>query len=154
MMKKKSDYPEGLLEQKLVEGHELYDVYDEVWLTYDEGMPSDDTMDITIARNKSGDYIGQPEMAEALCSKYGISPQRREGANVCNFGWSEKEQKAFGWSHRALIGFGIGDKIFNEDEKGEIDKDGRTPFTQCGHKEIETKEDALLAAQNFGEYIG
>lgn len=149
-----SSYPEGLVEQKLVEERELYDVYEEKWLTHYEDMPADDTMDIIIARNKNGDYIGNPEMAKILCDKHGISPQCRRDSNVCNFGWSESGQRAFGWSHRALQFFEIGDKIFNEKEKDEIDKDGKTPFRECGYKTIETKEDALLAAQNFGEYIG
>ena len=28
----------------------------------------------------------------------------------CGLGWSEKEQKYYGWSHRAIYGFGIGSK--------------------------------------------
>lgn len=31
--------------------------------------------------------------------------------HVCSIGFCEKEQKWYGWSHRALCGFGIGDMV-------------------------------------------
>lgn len=35
---------------------------------------------------------------------------------ISNIGFSEKEQKWYGWSHRAFFGFGIGSKV----KKGDI----------------------------------
>lgn len=54
----------------------------------------------------------------------------------------------YGWSHRAIVGFKIGDKLF-EPNFGDDD----TPFTQHGSKTIKTIEDAKKAAQSFSEYV-
>lgn len=43
--------------------------------------------------------------------KHGICPQRAQADhNTCSIGFSEKEQKWYGWSHRAIHGFEIGHK--------------------------------------------
>ena len=63
----------------------------------------------------SGAYIGNPKTAHRLVVKRGIQPELREsgcdGVNVCSIGFCEKEQKWYGWSHRAIHGFGIGDVV-------------------------------------------
>ena len=62
------------------------------------------------AYTPSGDYIGDPKMAYALCKKRGIAPEKaRSDHNVCSIGFNAEEQKWYGWSHRALYGFGVGD---------------------------------------------
>lgn len=43
---------------------------------------------------------------EKFLDKRGIKPIPCNGASI---GFSEKEQKWYGWSHRAIQGFGIGD---------------------------------------------
>lgn len=139
---------DSVVSRKLVEEHELYNVYEEEWLTYWEDRPPDDTCKVTAARNKNGDYIGEVGMARELCDRHGIAPECREENSVCNFGWSEKKQKYFGWSHRALVGFAIGDKIFDPDCPSEL------PFVERGKVDIKCKDDARLAAMRFGEYIG
>ncbi len=137
-----------IVNTKLVEENELYNVYEEKWLTHWEDKPADDTMDITVARNKNGDYIGEANVARALCDKHGIAPECREPGVTCAFGWSEKKQKYFGWSHRALVGFAIGTKVFD------ADCDDKLPFIERGKVDIKCKDDARLAAMNFAEYIG
>ncbi len=58
----------------------------------------------------NGDYIGDTKVAILLCKKRGIRPEKVDpDDNVCSIGWSEQEQKWFGWSHRAICGFAIGD---------------------------------------------
>lgn len=48
--------------------------------------------------------------------KHGIKPElRKPHHNVPSIGFSEKEQKWYGWSHRAIYGFGIGSVV----EKGD-----------------------------------
>ncbi len=43
--------------------------------------------------------------------KHGIKPEKIDPShNVCSIGFSEKEQRWYGWSHRAICGFGIGAK--------------------------------------------
>jgi hypothetical protein len=59
-----------------------------------------------------GDYIGTPKVAWSLCVKRGIKPEKaKPDHNVCSIGFSEAEQKWYGWSHRAIFGFGIGDTV-------------------------------------------
>jgi hypothetical protein len=58
-----------------------------------------------------GGYIGTVEWAETL-SERGIAPQRRDPSHrVCSIGFCEKEQKWYGWSHRAMFGFGVGSSV-------------------------------------------
>ena len=63
-------------------------------------------------------------------------------------GFSESENKWYGWSHRAIMGFGIGDRIF--DEKYGDDK---TPFIEHGSKKIKNMSDAEMAARAFARYV-
>jgi len=44
--------------------------------------------------------------------KHGIKPQKAQSSHqACSIGYSEKENKWYGWSHRAYHGFSIGDVI-------------------------------------------
>ena len=59
----------------------------------------------------NGDYIGDPKIARML-SKWGIKPEKSDKKdNTCSIGFSEKDGKWYGWSHRAICGFKIGDKV-------------------------------------------
>ena len=63
-------------------------------------------------------------------------------------GFSEKERKCYGWSHRAILGFGIGDKIFEPDFGDE-----NTLFTKHGSKTIKNMDDAKESAKAFAKYM-
>jgi len=66
--------------------------------------------------NRNGCYIGDEERAEMLFQA-GINPEPSHPENkVCSIGWCEREQKWYGWSHRARWGFGVGDQV----KKGDI----------------------------------
>ena len=61
------------------------------------------------AHNENGDYIGEPRWAWRLFHKWGVKPEKADPSHdVCSIGFSEQEQKWYGWSHRAIFGFGIG----------------------------------------------
>lgn len=70
-----------------------------------------------IAYTPAGDYIGSSRFAHRLCSVRGIAPEvspatHSEGeGRVCSIGFSDKEQKWYGWSHRAIFGFAVGDQV-------------------------------------------
>jgi len=58
-----------------------------------------------------GSYVGSLETVKALY-KNGIIPQRAKDTNkVASIGFAPKVQKWYGWSHRAMNGFGIGSKV-------------------------------------------
>jgi hypothetical protein len=106
-------------------------------------------LEITSAYNHKGDYIGNPRDAYFLCAKHGIKPELAPGHTICTIGFSEKHKQWFGWSHRAITGFGIGDRVF--EEKFGTDK---TPFNQHGKIRIWVMSQAKIAAIRFAEYIG
>ena len=57
-------------------------------------------------------YIGSMEFASKIMSDIGINPEKAKPTdNVCSIGFCEKEQKWYGWSHRAMFGFGIGHEV-------------------------------------------
>jgi len=59
-----------------------------------------------------GDYIGDSLLAYRLCKKGGIIPEKSDPShNVCSIGFCAREQKWYGWSHRARYGFKIGDEV-------------------------------------------
>lgn len=80
--------------------------------------------------------------------KHGIDPQKIDSShNVDSIGWSEKEQKWYGWSHRAIYGFKIGDKSSQGKVGYQTLKDKGWPT------EAKTKEDCKKMAIAFVEEI-
>ena len=68
-------------------------------------------------------------------------------------GFSEESQKWYGWSHRALCGFGIGDMLFDEDYSPDGVNIEKMKFTDRGSVKIETLDQAKQAAKNFSSYV-
>lgn len=64
------------------------------------------------AYTPDGNYIGSPKTAYLLCKKKGIIPGLADPEdNVCTIGFCPENEKWFGWSHRAIHGFKIGDEV-------------------------------------------
>ena len=81
-------------------------------------------------------------LRDRLGKKYGIT--KFSGST----GLNEKTGTWYGWSHRAIFGFKVGDKIF-EANFG----DDNTNFAKHGKKPIKTLGDAKLAAKRFSEHV-
>ncbi len=101
----------------------------------------------------SGDryYIGDVKQTKFLTENRNLTelqPAYPEKYNVCNIGFDKENNRWYGYSHRAICGFGIGDKIFEADFG-----DGKTLFKNHGRETIKTLEDAKQAARNFAEYV-
>lgn len=80
-----------------------YVVYTEDWHT------GSDVTKMRSAYNMRGDYIGSLMAAHRLCQKRGILPEKRTpSSSACSIGYSVKDGKWYGWSHRAIFGFKIG----------------------------------------------
>lgn len=60
-----------------------------------------------------GGYIGCDDWYELLVEKLGLVliQKSQPSDDVCSIGYSPKENKWYGWSHRAICGFGVGDKV-------------------------------------------
>jgi len=75
-------------------------------------LNTETTVLIKVAYTPTGDYIGDSKRAHFLCVKKRIKPEKvNPSHNVCSIGFCEAEQKWYGWSHRAIFGFGIGDTV-------------------------------------------
>lgn len=97
-------------------------------------IPGMDGETMRAAVNAAGDYIGDEETARFLCEQRGIAPELREPTNnVCSIGFCEAEQKWYGWSHRAICGFGIGSEVKRGD---------------CAYVPVDW-DDFLIQAANF-----
>ncbi len=144
-----------------------------------DGDPSDETNQfINAINNESPDeqlmttcytvdgyWIGNIEKAKYLCETLGICPvphpDTKRGELVpCSIGLNEKEQKWYGWSHRAIFGFGIGDIV---EEGGCCASSGWTDEYLAEHPEVdkrlpvgfkaETLEDAKRMAIAFANSV-
>lgn len=76
------------------------------------GVPEDPKIIIKSGYTLDGNYIGNLDITKFICEKKGIKPElRTPNSNTCSIGFSEKDQKWYGWSHRAICGFKIGDVV-------------------------------------------
>lgn len=68
---------------------------------------------MVVVYTEQGEYVGSfDNMTMKLISEYGILPEKSaDDHNVCSVGKSLKDGKWYGWSHRAIHGFQIGDKV-------------------------------------------
>lgn len=90
-----------------------YEIREDIFLT-DNG----ETHTMKSAYTPEGEYIGNSKWAYRLCKLRGIKPElahpdehslvSKLGPHVCSIGFCEKENRWYGWSHRAIYGFGIG----------------------------------------------
>jgi hypothetical protein len=103
----------------------------------------------TMAYTPQGWYIGTGKVARRLCEEWGIRPELRlPTSKVCSIGFSSKNGKWYGWSHRAICGFRIGSKC----RKGDCHY---TPRSQGGrgHWTAKTVADARQMACDFAEGV-
>lgn len=114
------------------------------------------------AYTPGGQYLGNKRMAHLLCAKKGIDQfeKRTDTSTVCSIGFNSAEQKWYGWSHRAIYGYGIGDVV----EEGSVPTEsGWTEEYLAEHPEedttvpagfkVETLEDAKRVAIAFAETV-
>jgi len=81
--------------------------YDIVTLKIDDSQwGGNGALPMKAAFNWRGEYIGDPKTARRLVEKRGILPElRTPTSGVCSIGFSLKDGKWYGWSHRAIYGF-------------------------------------------------
>jgi len=111
------------------------------------GEQDDVSASVYVVETDKGEYIGDITTAYKLSNLIDFRTCGSESPTVC-YGYDQINNRACGWSHRAKICFGKGDKIFEVDGF-RID----TPFREHGTEIIETYKDAMKAARNFAEYV-
>ena len=120
------------------------------------------TITMKTAYTLGGDYVGTSQEAHRLYVKFGIKPEMIDGTkHTCSIGLCEKEQKWFGWSHRAIYGFGIGDTVKEGDcaaSSGYIDEyiaeHPEADLSLPVGFEAKTLDDAKKMAMAFADSVG
>lgn len=115
---------------------------------------------MTSAYNLKGYYIGNPKDAKVFADK-GIVPEvAKTDDKVCSIGFCEKENKWYGWSHRAMYGFGIGDVVKEGDcaatsgyIEGYLEKHPEDDVRIPVGFEVKTLEDAKRVAIAFADSV-
>jgi len=121
-----------------------------------------DEITMKSAYTPEGHYIGNPKWAHRLCKTWGIKPGLLHPTNkVCSIGFNSKDGKWYGWSHRAICGFQIGDVVKEGDCCA---MSGRTDKYLAEHPEkdislpvgftAKTIEDTKQMAMAFAEAVG
>ncbi len=93
---------------------------------------------------------GGSKTARLLCKKFGLRQIQKADKKHCvaSIGFNKDEQKWYGWSHRAMCAFGIGDMLFEEKFGND-----HTLFIEHGSEKIKTLEQAKQAAINFAAHV-
>lgn len=102
------------MEKREIESTDMgsYVIRSEEWRMSDD----EEWTPIKAAYNKAGDYIGSADDAIHLCDSKGILPELSgPDHSTCSIGFCEREQKWYGWSHRAIYGFGVGSEVDSTD---------------------------------------
>ena len=157
---------------------ETFDLVEELWDSGDEELPDGDPrrkFNVEVYRSKSGDYIdtrrrGRRPGRVKTIARLKIHAEKTGPTNsVCSIGRSEVDGRWYGWSHRAMLGFGPGDKIFDPEwgmcsacrqcnesmcEGGLCAQLDSMPFRERGGRDIVTDDDAKVAATAFAEDVG
>ncbi len=119
------------------------------------GNTPKDTVEIVSAYTKDNKYIGDPKAAKMLDDK-GIKPEyKTPDSNICSIGYSDKDKRYFGWSHRVICGFKIGDKLFDPKWKGKLTPDEleKTLYVKRGDITIKDIKQQRQAAINFASDV-
>jgi len=140
--------------RKEIEGHPemriVREYFDENGRDVKEGAPGAYSYETVYARNNSGMfYIGPIDVAYRKVNMHNFrtcTPTQRSG--VASIAKVIGEDKWCGWSHRAMVCFERGDRIFIP-EYG----DEKTPFKEHGYAIIENEADMIEAASRFARYV-
>jgi hypothetical protein len=130
-----------------------YVVKKEFW-KLDENDPHPTPM--TLAYTFRGEFIGDVKTAKDLIVKRGIKPTKASKQHsVCSIGYSKKDKRWYGWSHRAICGFKKGDKLFTENYKSDLPETTRDniPFIKHGRTTIKNNKQAKQSAINFARSV-
>jgi len=105
---------------------------------------------MTSVKTPNGSYIGNIGDAYAISDYKNLrnSNNKDDATTTINSGYDPTTQIAYGWSHRDICGFTIGDKIIEEYYGNE-----NTPFNKHGSIEIKTYSQARESATNFAKYV-
>jgi hypothetical protein len=113
----------------------------------DPGVRDMPPMEIESAFTHEGLYIGGVKLAEILCNRRGVKPEKIHPADpACRIGFSETAGKWYGWSHKAMYGFKPGDRCtwddvhFHASNRAEFVKVLREEYELDDFRDVELEE--------------
>ncbi len=107
----------------------------------------------------NNEYVGRIEDFQKYLDR-GILPETFGNNGVCSIGKSFKDGKWYGWSHRAMFGFEIGNKVKKGDccaESGWVEgceQYKNDPYVLPVGFEAKTEEDCKKMAMAFARSVG
>lgn len=108
-----------------------------------------------VYRTPSGDFLEgrfrkrRPGLIKFLAREDVVAEMASPRHSACSIGRCP-DGSWYGWSHRAVCRFRLGDKLFREDFPGRTDD---LPFVEWGDVEIRSEAQARKAACNFAAYV-
>jgi len=111
-----------------------------------KGTP--DSFKMISAQTHDGKYIGTILDGYHIRNLTGLDNFDGDGNGTVCVGWDETAKKAYGWSHRAMVGFTHKDMVFEEDFGDE-----NTPYREHGRETIRTPEQAMKSAKAFARSV-
>lgn len=83
----------------------FYDIRDEMW--DNEFTDQEPSLMKKLAYSKQGDWIGSSKEAYRMVHRFGIQQfeKTEDDHCICSIGYAPKDNKWYGWSHRAIFGF-------------------------------------------------
>lgn len=93
---------------KMIEDHPNV----QVWLTrmFQQGSPGE-AVEVKSIFSQKGDYCGGIDFLPMFL-KMQCQPEKiNSSSDICRIGFSEKQQKWYGWSQRGFYGFAIGSEV-------------------------------------------
>ena len=109
----------------------------------------------------NGEYIGTQADGKLLVIEKGIMPELNDPADlICSVGFSKKNGGWYGWSHKNIGGFRVGEVIKEGDpsldcafERVYLEECGKTNPCFAYNRPIKTLEEAQLIAKAYAKSI-
>ena len=116
--------------------------------------------EMIVAYNGNGDYAGSGKFAYRLMKRGNKPELSKDGTRVCSIGKSIIDNKWYGWSHRAICGFQIGDIVKSGDccaSSGFIEEYEKEHPEECRNLPIgfiaKTEDDCKKMAIAFSDSV-
>jgi hypothetical protein len=108
--------PDDMVEHREIDNHSNYCNTQNIFAIMDSFRAMGYVPMLSVyTKDKKSVYVGDTKWAWFLVKRGIVPVASADDHSVASIGWREKDQKWYGWSHRAIHGFGIGDIVAKGD---------------------------------------